>query len=190
MLNFPHGRSIFAMMKKLLPITMFALTMVSLAHHGYAQGTLEPLYLSFSGDGTVSPLQNGQLLEVGQSYEMDATAAAGYIFSGWQQVNVFTVEQVTVNSDGGTNSTTMSTVASVNPEIYASQPALDFTMQPVNLLYNVPGVEEITQGSGWQADFSPVPEPTSATLVIAGLTAITLLQRRSRHRRRSNQTRP
>jgi len=162
---------------------VFLLATVCFVRQSQAQGSLTPLYLSISGDGTVSPLQNGQLLAAGQNYEMEAIAAAGYAFSGWQQLDLFTLYEITVGPEGETNPPIISTVVSADP-ISSEQPVLDFTMQPVNVLYNVPGVEEITTGVGWQADFAPVPEPSSGALVTGGLIVILLLgKRRANHRR-------
>jgi hypothetical protein len=38
-----------------------------------------------------------------------------------------------------------------------------------------PGVRTATEGSGWQANYEPVPEPSNLALVLCGLTATTLL---------------
>ena len=133
-----------------------------------AQGTYAPLALSISGDGTVTPLQNGQSLEVGQDYEMEAIAAAGYVFSGWQEANFFTQVEVTLDPDGNPNLTT-NAVISLIPGYYSTASVLDFTAQDASLIFNYPGVEQIYQSPGWQADFTPVPEPGSATLVLAGV---------------------
>jgi hypothetical protein len=139
-----------------------------------AQGTYAPLALSISGDGTVTPLQNGQSLEVGQDYEMEAIAAAGYVFSGWQLANFFTQVEVTLDPDGNPNPSTTSTVISLIPGYYSTASVLDFTGQDTSLIFNYPGVEQIYQSHGWQADFTPVPEPASATLIAIGAVALAM----------------
>ena len=42
-----------------------------------------PLTLTISGQGTVSPNYNGQLLEIGRAYSVTASAAAGFAFANW-----------------------------------------------------------------------------------------------------------
>ena len=48
------------------PLTLVTFATVCFARQSFAQGTLEPLFLFPTGDGSITPLQNGQLLEVGQ----------------------------------------------------------------------------------------------------------------------------
>jgi hypothetical protein len=42
-----------------------------------------PITVHTNGNGTVSPNYNGQMLEVGKSYSMTATAATGFMFTNW-----------------------------------------------------------------------------------------------------------
>ncbi len=44
---------------------------------------MTPLSLTTTGNGTVAALTNNQLLELGQSYSLQATPASGNIFSNW-----------------------------------------------------------------------------------------------------------
>lgn len=71
-------------MKRIALIILAVMLTASLAGQSYAQGTLAPLYLSTNGDGSITPLQSGQLLEVGQSYNITATPDSGFSFSSWQ----------------------------------------------------------------------------------------------------------
>ena len=147
---------------------------------GRGQGTtLAPLYLSTTGSGTISPLQNGQLLEVGQSYSLTATADPAFVFNNWQPVNVFTLTATIVDVSGPVPVTNMnvSVTASPRPEFFPD-PVLQFTMQPVQVLYATPA-NTLTEGVGWQANFVPVPEPTPVILMIAGFLALTLIRHRS-----------
>ena len=112
------------------------------------------LSLFINGGGNVSPLTNGESLEVGQIYNMVAIPDAGFVFSSWQPVNVFVFTQFVIDTNGN-NVPVVSTVASPIPA-YTNQAALDFTMQAVVVIYDVPGVRTITEGSGWQANFEPV----------------------------------
>lgn len=143
---------------------------------GNGQGTVShaPLHLFINGAGGVSPLLNGEMLEVGQSYTMTAIPDSGFAFSSWQPVNVFTLTSYSVDVGGGV-STNISVIASPVPQ-YISTPSLSFTMQPENLIYDNPGLRTIAKGSGWQANFEPVPEPSSLALTMCGLTA-TLFRR-------------
>ncbi len=137
----------------------------------YAQGVVSaPLLVFTNGSGSVSPLQYGQLLEVGQTYSMQGIPGDGYVFSSWQPVNVFTFTEVTFDGSGEPLPPTTNTVLSpVWSYTYSS--TLDFTMQPVVVIYDYPGVRTITQGFGWQANFEPVPEQSSIALILCGFAA-------------------
>ncbi len=160
---------------------MVALAMLCFTRPGRAQDTnTAPLYLFIAGSGEISQLQNGQMLNVGQDYEMTALPDAGFIFSSWQQVNIFTFEQITIDANGNPNPPIISQVTSpVPPSVF--QPVLDFTMQPEMVLLNNPGVETITQSSGWQANFTPTPEPTVLALTTFGLMIISLNRKTRRN---------
>ena len=131
--------------------TVLAATSAARSH---AQDTTAPLYLSISGAGSVSPLTNGEPLEVGQAYKMVAVPGTGFAFSSWQPVNVFTFTTCVIDTNGNTNPV-VSLVASLVPT-YTNQSSLDFVMQPVVTIVDNPGVMKVTQGSGWQANFEPV----------------------------------
>lgn len=138
------------MMKRFRLIILTTLLASSSAVPIHAQDTA-PLYLSIVGEGSVSPLTNGQALAVGQLYNMIASPGAGFAFSSWQPVNVFTMTTFVVDTNGNTN-TVVSVVGSPVPT-FINQPSLDFVMQPVVVVVDNPGVLTITRGSGWQANF-------------------------------------
>jgi len=143
---------------------------------GNGQGTVSyaPLHLFINGAGGVSPVLNGEMLEVGRSYTMTAIPDTGFSFSSWQPVSVFTFTSFIVDVGGGV-STNVSVIASPVPE-YINTPSLSFTMQPEILVYDNPGVSTLTEGRGWQANFEPVPEPSGLALIMCGLMA-TLFRR-------------
>jgi len=154
---------------------------VSFAAENYARGTLTAVpdgaaiyvwpYLAINGGGSVTTLQNGESLVAGQTYDMTANPGDGFVFSGWQPLGIFTLTQFTLDGNGNSNPNSASTLAEPGP-VYSTQPNLEFTMQPVTMILDVPGDETITQGSGWQANFSPVPEPSSLVLMVFGLAVV------------------
>ena len=141
-------------MKTLQLITLATTIAASNVSPIHAQGTNVPLSLFINGGGSVSPLTNGELLEVGQSYNMVATPDAGYAFSNWQPVNVFTFTNFVTDTNGNTVPVVSTTASPMPP--YTNQASLHFIMQPVVLIYDNPGVGTITEGSGWQANFEPI----------------------------------
>jgi hypothetical protein len=116
--------------------------------------TNAPLELIIVGSGQVFPFHDGQMLEVGRRYSMIAIPDRGYAFTNWQPVNVFNFTEITIDPQGNTNPPIISTVVSPVPE-FTSDPRLSFTMQPVEVIFDVPGVRTITMSKGWQANFVP-----------------------------------
>lgn len=120
-----------------------------------------PLLLFTNGQGQVFPLRNGQIfrlhngqmLEVGGNYVLEAVPDRGFAFTNWNPVRVFTFTEVILDESGNANTITNMVVSPV-PN-YTRNPVLRFTMQPVEVLYDVPGVGTITEGEGWQANFVP-----------------------------------
>lgn len=166
-------------MKKLVAkfvVILAALTTVCFPSQIHSQGTLAPLYLSISGNGSITPLQDGDLLVVGQIYDMEAVPNSDSVFSSWQGVNVFTFTQMQVDASGNPLPPLVSIVPSPGPN-YSYQPILEFTMQPETVLSDTPNLT-IVQSYGWQANFIPVPEPSIIGLITCGLTAM-LFHRRS-----------
>ena len=165
-----------ALMRKFAFITMVGVAIVCFTRQGNGQGTVSyaPLHLFINGAGGVSPLLDGQMLEVGQSYTMTAIPDSGFAFSSWQPVNVFTFTSYVLDAGGGV-STNISVNASPVPQ-YINTPSLSFTMEPVEVLFDNPGVMTLTRDSGWQANFEPVPEPSSLALIMCALTATAFLR--------------
>jgi Divergent InlB B-repeat domain len=159
-------------MRRLRFITVLALTIIFFARPGRAQdANTAPLYLFTTGSGNIFPYQDGQLLNVGQDYEMTAVPDPGFVFSSWEQVNVFTIEEFTIDANGNPNPPIISqTISPAPPSVF--QPVLDFTMQPETVILNIPGVRSVTQDDGWQANFVPTPEPSTIALVACGLVML------------------
>jgi len=151
--------------------------MLCFALRGHAQTpSTTPLYLFTTGSGQISPFITGELLTVGQNYEMQASPDPGYQFSDWRPVNVLFFTEFTVDAEGNPLPPITSTVLSPGA-IYSDQSVLDFTMQPSTVVIDVPGVRTVTQSQGWQANFVPTPEPSTLALMFSGGTAIVLLLR-------------
>lgn len=163
-----------SLMKKFKLIILVAVATACFGRQCLAQGALAPLFLYTSGPGSITPLQDGQLLDVGQSYSMTAVPGSGSVFSGWQQDNVFMFTEVVTDASGNLVTTT-SIVPSPADGYSATTPTLTFTMQPMTVTLDIPGVSTITESTGWQADFASVPEPSSLSFIIYGFTAVGLL---------------
>jgi hypothetical protein len=110
---------------------------------------------------------------------MQAIPDLGYQFSDWQPVDIFFFIQQ-VPTGGGITNTVVTEVQSPLPE-YSDQSILDFTMQPGTVITSTENLE-VTQSEGWQADFTPTPEPSTIFLMTGGLMAVVLV-RHARFRR-------
>jgi hypothetical protein len=113
-----------------------------------------PLLLFTNGSGRVFPLQEGQMFKVGQECVMVADADRGFMFSNWTLVNVFTITEVYFDGSGNAHTTTTTDVSPVG--VYTKTRLLRFTMRPVEVFMDEPGVLTITESVGWQANFVPV----------------------------------
>ena len=162
-------------MQKFIFVLLVTLGAVCFTRQSYSQGTLAPLYLSTTGSGSITPLQDGQLLEVGQSYDMTAVPDSGFVFSSWQPANVFVLTEV-VNDGSGDLVTNTSVTTSLTLD-YIEPASLTFTMQAVIFLEDSPS-RTLTQNSGWQANFVLVPEPSAITLTACGFITLVLLRQR------------
>jgi hypothetical protein len=162
--------------KKIPLVGGFILMVLCLAQRGYSQGTLAPLYVFTTGDGSVTPYQSGQMLEVGQTYTIMATPAAGYEFSSWQPVNVFIFIQTNFNGGNPVLPPVESIDESLIPtNIYGAD--LEFTMQ--GMMLSQEGANPvISETSGWQANFVPVPEPAEAVVAGCGLAVMAVFRQR------------
>ena len=145
-------------MRRFKLITLAIVIAASSTARIYAQTTLAPLPLFINGGGSVSPLTNGELLEVGQTYNMVATPHAGFVFDSWELVDVFTLTSTIIDTISwpGHIVTNVDVSVTVSPlPIYTNEPSLSFIMQPVDLLHDTNG-NTLTMSRGWQANFGPV----------------------------------
>ena len=141
---------------KLIPLAI--VIAASSAARTSAQTTLAPLPLFINGGGSVAPLTNGEVLEVGQTYNMVATPHPGFVFVSWEPVDVFTLTSTIIDTISwpGHILTNVDVSVILSPlPIYTNEPSLSFIMQPVDLLYDTNG-NTLTRSRGWQANFGPV----------------------------------
>jgi hypothetical protein len=153
-------------MRKLVSIIVVALGTFCSASSSNAQGPVyAPLSLFTTGDGMITPFTDGQMLEVGQDYTMEAVPSLGFAFSSWQPVNIITFTEIFFD---GVNPITHTSVLLQPDPVTSEEPVLDFTMQPLNVLVDT-GTRTVTEGTGWQANFVPTPEPSTLALMVCGL---------------------
>ncbi|HEY1786642.1 MAG TPA: hypothetical protein VGJ73_00735 [Verrucomicrobiae bacterium] len=161
---------------------LFALTILYFAQAAYSQGTLAPLYVFTNGNGNITPYQSGQMLEVGQSYDLLATPAAGYQFSSWEQLSVFVFTQTNYSQFGDP---ILPPVISIVPLVVLTnfyEANLEFEMQDTVLV--TASSPNIVEAIGWQADFVPIPVPEPAPVIIIGCGLVVTVVMRHRQRRR------
>jgi hypothetical protein len=164
-------------MRTLRFIALLALGILCLTLHGYAQvPSTTPLYLFTTGSGQISPFTDGELLTVGQSYEMQAIPDSGFVFSSWQPVDIYTFTEFTFDQSGNPLPPITSTVLSLGAT-YTEGPVLDFTMQPLSVILDTPA-RTVTESFGWQANFVPTPEPSPLALMASGLMYAAILSAR------------
>ena len=130
--------------------------MASFSPQSRAQATVAPLFLYTNGSGSISPLSGGQMLTVGQVYDLQANPDPGFLFGSWQPVNVFTITEITLNSDGTTNAPLYPWLASPVPD-YTLQPALQFTMQAESLILDSTRRQDGHHGQRLAGQFRPGP---------------------------------
>jgi hypothetical protein len=107
--------------------------------------------LLINGPGRVLPFRDGQLLEVGPEYRMQAIPKRGSTFAGWNKVNVFTFNIWTVDGFGNPTNVISTDVSPVQGLLRS--PILRFTVQSSNVLEEIPGSITISETTGWQANF-------------------------------------
>jgi hypothetical protein len=137
-------------------VLLAALATVWFPREGYSQGDLAPLYLFITGSGSITRLQDGQLLNSGQSYHMTAIPDEGFKFDSWQPVVVTVVTLTNYSAAGDPILPPLTEETYSVEDTYINTPTLRFTMQPVNVISQGPDFS-ITQRHGWQANFVPVP---------------------------------
>jgi len=111
-----------------------------------------PLLLFTSGGGKISPLQGGQQLNVGEPYSMTAIPDAGYKFGNWQRVQV-TIDVDNVAYPSGAFITHSN--ATIKPLESVKTASIGFLMAPVTVATTNYGFSTHTEGTGWQANFTP-----------------------------------
>jgi len=118
------------------------------------QSLWTPLLLYTNGSGTISPYQNGQMLQVGHQYVLTACPDSGCQFRKWQMVNVST-EVKTVDYPSGLTVITTNTTVIETGRNY-SDPRLNLVAElPTVQVFNAhPGTLKVTQVRGWRANFS------------------------------------
>jgi hypothetical protein len=129
-------------------------------------GPMAPLLVFTNGSGSIFAIAHSgggsflvnpdDMLPVGDHITLFAIPAPGYEFKSWQPANVFFFEETTLNSQMQPNPEVTSEVVSPTPREILS-PVLEFRLSRLNIIYDFPGVRTISQGSGWQADFEPLP---------------------------------
>src|ERR1700744_4735316 len=116
-------------MKMFAFIVLYLFATVIYGYKSSAQSVVyAQLYLSTNGSGSISPLQSGQLLEVGQSYDITATPDPGFLFSGWQMIIVNTYTQAQLDTSG--NLTTNISIVPSLKDFFIGTSTMTFTMQP------------------------------------------------------------
>jgi hypothetical protein len=175
-------------MKQYFLVLLVALVTVWFPLAGYSQGDLAPLCLFITGSGSITPFQNGQQLNAGQSYDMTAIPDAGFTFDSWQQVVVTVATLTNYTASGDPILPPLTSETDSAEDNYVNTSTLTFTMQDMQVV-SAGSNFSITQDQGWQANFLPVPEPSSTSLFAAGLAPVTIsIWHRFRRRRPCRQT--
>lgn len=172
-------------MKRSLLFMVVAILTAVCAPRGLGQGTVSSsnavLHVYINGGGEITPSLDGQVLNVGQTYELTATPDPGFTFTSWQAVNVFTFTSILRDPNNDPIQTNVSATASPGA-VVSYAPAWSFTMQPDVLIYES-AAETIARNIGWQANFDPIPEPPATGLILCGLLVAMVARRRVPPRR-------
>jgi hypothetical protein len=113
------------------------------------QGTGAPLFLSINGSGTILPFHNGQNLQVGKVYFMQAVPNPRYVFKNWTVLYAYT-STLAFTNQGKLIFITNTTFAS--GPVLSRACSIRFEVQPEVTITSTPTVE-ILYGTGWQANF-------------------------------------
>lgn len=139
-------------MKRIVLILAVMLAVQRLPAQSGTEGPSAPLLLCTNGCGTISPYNNGQMLEVGHNYTLSACPASGFSFDGWRQVTMATTVQVTRYPSDAWEITTNTYVVRRGRifvhSLYIIVPAVS-----VSVSSNGPSVTTVTRTEGWEADF-------------------------------------
>ena len=153
----PITCSALALMNRLASLIIVVLAAACLACRSSGQVTnYAPLEVFTNGPGRISPLHAGQLLEVWQTYSMEAIPDAGFAFYNWEWVDVFIETTRITNGSGGVVTNVQKTVTSKNR--FFNRPELIFIARPV-LVEVLSDQLTTTSAYGWRANFGPVREP-------------------------------
>ena len=155
-------RSASALMKRLASLILGVVATASVAYRSSGQVTnYVPLELFTNGPGQVSPLQAGQMLEVWQTYTMQANPDPGFAFYNWESMYVYIQTTRITNGSGEIITNVQKTVGSKNK--FFTRPDLTFIVHPVVVADYGDG-RTLTDSGGWRANFGPVREPAEPDL--------------------------
>jgi hypothetical protein len=121
-----------------------------------------PLLVFTNGGGRIDvyyPYHAGMILRVGQTCEALAVPDQGYVFTGWNPINVFTLTGYETDGQGNSIPIASTNYSAVN--VYHLNPLLKFTVEPEELLFESMMTNEnmivtnivLTSDLGWQANF-------------------------------------
>jgi Divergent InlB B-repeat domain len=122
-----------------------------------AQETQSPLHLYISGSGRIVPFHDGEMLDDGREFVMTAVPDRGYVFTNWQEINIFTLTEIEPIPGTGQFEVVTSTIPSPTPPLPGKNRVLHFTMEPEEVLADDTNYQ-ITLSHGWQANFVPAPK--------------------------------
>ena len=115
--------------------------------------TNAPLLLYTTGEGGIFPFHDGQMLQVGREYRMMAVPDRGFVFTNWNEVNVFTLTSAEIDYNTSPPTTNFVTSVAFSPvPVFITNPLLRFKMAPEMVLYDFNG-NSLTESIGWEANF-------------------------------------
>ena len=123
----------------------------------FAQETQSPLHLYISGSGKIVPFHDGDMLDDGREYVMTAVPDKGYVFTNWQEINIFTLTEIVPIQGSDQFEVLTNTVLSPVPPLPGKNRVLHFTMEPEQVIADNTDFQ-ITFSPGWQANFVRAPK--------------------------------